>query len=190
MFNDFIRPPEPFCKRTAAAGQGIQIGFRDVVGLWVLLAGGVVGAIIIILTARAMNKSKPQLDRAVTAVRVFSENHLRQSLSPRRGAGPAADGGAGPFGSPRAGGDGMVRISVAGAERGPDVPHSKRDADARKLQPAPAGGVRALGGAADAAAGERTGNDSRLDAFEHEMRALVQRHWGAGRAPPPAPPPV
>jgi hypothetical protein len=73
LFAKYVNPPEPFCKRTAAAGQGTQIGFKDVVGLWVLLAGGVVGAIIIIIAARLANhgarRAQPAIERAVTLVR-------------------------------------------------------------------------------------------------------------------------
>jgi uncharacterized membrane protein YgcG len=73
LFTSYVNPPEPFCKRTAAAGQGTQIGFMDVVGLWVLLAGGLVAAIIIIIAARVANhgarRARPAIEQAVSLVR-------------------------------------------------------------------------------------------------------------------------
>ncbi|GBF92325.1 glutamate receptor [Raphidocelis subcapitata] len=173
MFNEFIKPPEPFCKRTMAAGQGTQIGFMDVVGLWALLAGGVAFALILILAARLMNKSKPQLNRAVSAIRVFSDTRLRRIVTPRRDVdSPSSDEGPAPgdlglFVSPKAAADGEVRIVAGGGSGG-------------------GGGSSGGGGGGDdvGGAGEQASalgaNDSQLDALELEMRALIERFRHAG----------
>ncbi|GBF92328.1 glutamate receptor [Raphidocelis subcapitata] len=201
LFNEFIKPPEPFCKRTMAAGQGTQIGFMDVVGLWVLLAGGVACAIILIVTVRLMNKSKPQLNRAVTAVREFSDTRLRRA-SMRRSGLEAASGNSGLFASRKAGANGDSHVVAGGGDD--DAPRS-RDNDTHRVSfsnasAGAADGGAAVGGGARARRAEApalsdrprdgTAGDGRLSAFESEMRSLVQRYWGQEGAPPPRPPPV
>ncbi|GBF92327.1 glutamate receptor [Raphidocelis subcapitata] len=178
MFNEFIKPPEPFCKRTMAAGQGTQIGFMDVVGLWVLLAGGVACSIILILAARLMNKSKPQLNRAFTAVRVFSDTRLRQG-SMRRSSLEVAAGDSGLLTSPNDVADGEVRIAVG--RSGDDAPPNKdgdnKDGNTRKPSFSNASAGAADGGAAvgalapaeASAAADGAAGDGRPSAFESEM---------------------
>ncbi|GBF92329.1 glutamate receptor [Raphidocelis subcapitata] len=188
LFFKYVNPPAPFCKRTMAAGQGTQIGFRDVVGLWVLLAGGVVAAIVIIIAARLAShgarRARPAIERAVSLVRGRSmsratplglselegglggeeeRNGKGRASSPGKQRGPSPDSGAEPG---------------AGVDGGPA---SRKGARARR--PAGDGGGGADGAGADAAAASgAAGHSTQLDALELEVLSALQRYRRAAMA--------
>ncbi|GBF92326.1 glutamate receptor [Raphidocelis subcapitata] len=212
LFRKYVNPPEPFCKRTMAAGQGTQIGFRDVVGLWVLLAGGVAFAVIFIAAARvathSARRARPAIERAVTMVR-------RRSLS-----GPASPLGWGELGSGgEGGGDGggaarplapgqrwegslelgappSAAVGRASADGGPSggrrISFSwMGDSPNRGVARAGAGGAAAVTADAAVATGA-AGHGAQLDALELEVLSALQRYRraamavaAAGGAPPP-----
>jgi hypothetical protein len=91
LFNKYVSPPDPFCKRSQAAGQNTQIGFHDVMGLWVLLAGGIAVALLTIMIGKLMARSANQVKRAASLVRQFSQTQMRRlpSLTTR----PSLKGG-------------------------------------------------------------------------------------------------
>jgi len=165
LFDEFVFPPEPLCKRIAAATRNTQIGFHDVIGLWVLLGGGVAVALGFIAASKLMARSSKKVMRAMTLMREYSERHMRRPPSSSLGCAPSrcdslglddidevekgAGGGKCVF---TGGGEGMVMLRNRPAAAAPAV----QSAEWRSRPDD-------VGGAADGAARDQRKSNSRSD---------------------------